>query len=346
MFDVLGSRAVTPVLPVVGLKPSSEVPRARVYTDDELRLIVRGLKGTPHEDVVRLILATGSRITATVSAEWADLDLKQALWIIPAEKRKTRKTRPSAHAAPLTQDAVRRLERRRAALRDSCRWVFPAKRSGSFWRWGSAEDEAVRERTGVADLRAHDLRRTMATRIRALGFPREMVDAVLGRPGGAARARDSLSKGGAGLNGTPNSTSEVRDGRLDAAGIAIGDLGDLRIHPVDGLRVQSCVGLDQAQQIVSDRFALSLSDLRSGVENSPDVPSAAQHAATRVVVLQSPKIVAFTVRGLLHSRCHPHAGEFNESRIWTPAHSVALGRAAVYLAPPRPRPHRIRRQSR
>jgi integrase len=38
----------------------------------------------------------------------------------------------------------------------------------------------VREKTGVADLRAHDLRRTMATRIRALGFPRETVDAVLG----------------------------------------------------------------------------------------------------------------------------------------------------------------------
>jgi integrase len=53
-------------------------------------------------------------------------------------------------------------------------------RSASFWRWGSAEDEAVREKTGVADLRAHDLRRTMATRIRALGFPRETVDAVLG----------------------------------------------------------------------------------------------------------------------------------------------------------------------
>lgn len=31
----------------------------------------------------------------------------------------------------------------------------------------------------MADLRAHDLRRTIATRIRALGFPRETVDAVL-----------------------------------------------------------------------------------------------------------------------------------------------------------------------
>jgi len=65
-------------------------------------------------------------------------------------------------------------------LPEACRWVFPAKHSGSFWKWGSAEDEAVREKAGVADLRAHDLRRTMATRIRALGFPRETVDAVLG----------------------------------------------------------------------------------------------------------------------------------------------------------------------
>ena len=135
-----------PASPVVGLKPSSETPRARVYTDDELRRIVKGLEGTPYEDVVRLILATGSRISETMSAEWADFDFRQALWVIPAEKRKTRKTKPSTHAVPLTQDVVGSA---RAAARDAprgCQWVFPAKRSGSFWRWGSAEDKAVRER--------------------------------------------------------------------------------------------------------------------------------------------------------------------------------------------------------
>ena len=38
----------------------------------------------------------------------------------------------------------------------------------------------MRKKTGVVDLRAHDIRRTMATRIRSLGFSRETVDAVLG----------------------------------------------------------------------------------------------------------------------------------------------------------------------
>jgi integrase len=180
VFNWAASQDLVPASPVVGLKPSSEAPRARVYTDDELRLIANGLKGTRYEDVVQLILATGSRITETMSSEWTDLDLKQGLWIIPGDKRKTRKMRPSAHGVPLTREVVRLLERRRATIPDDCRWVFPAKRSGGFWRWGSAEDEAVREKTGVADLRAHDLRRTMATRIRALGFPRETVDAVLG----------------------------------------------------------------------------------------------------------------------------------------------------------------------
>lgn len=105
-----------------------------------------------------------------MSAEWADIDLKKALWVIPAEKRKTRKTRPVAHVVPLTPEAVDLLERRRAAQPATCRWVFPAKRAAGFWRWGSADDEAVREKTGIRDLRAHDLRRTMATRIRGLGF--------------------------------------------------------------------------------------------------------------------------------------------------------------------------------
>jgi integrase len=180
VFNWAASQDLVPASPVVGLKPSSETPRVRIYTDDELRLIVKGLEGTRYEDVVRIILATGSRITETMSAEWTDIDLKQSLWIIPARKRKTRRTRPSAHAVPLIEGLVRLLERRRSKLPETCRWVFPAPRSASFWRWGSAEDEAARETTGLADLRAHDLRRTMATRIRALGFPRETVDAVLG----------------------------------------------------------------------------------------------------------------------------------------------------------------------
>ena len=179
VFNWAASQDLVPASPVVGLKPSSETPRVRVYTDDELRRIVKGLEGTRYEDVVRLILATGSRITETMSAEWTDFDFKQRLWVIPAQKRKTRQTKPSAHALPLSEGVVKLLEKHRAMLPEGCRWVFPAKRSDSFWRWGSAEDEAVREKTGVADLRAHDLRRTMATRIRALGFPRETVDAVL-----------------------------------------------------------------------------------------------------------------------------------------------------------------------
>jgi len=179
VFNWAASQDLVPASPVVGLKSSSETPRVRVYTDDELRRIVKGVEGTRYEDVVRLILATGSRITETMNAEWADFDFKQGLWVVPAEKRKTRKTKPSAHAVPLPVGVVELLERRRASLPDGCRWLFPAKRSGGYWKWGSAEDEAVREKTGVADLRAHDLRRTMATRIRALGFPRETVDVVL-----------------------------------------------------------------------------------------------------------------------------------------------------------------------
>ena len=180
VFNWAASQDLVPASPVVGLRPSSETPRARVYSDDELRLIAKGLVGTRYEDVARLILATGARITETMSAEWKDIDLGRALWIIPAEKRKTRRVRPSAHAVPLTKTVVEMLKRRQADLPAGCAWVFPAKIVKGFWRWGSAEDESVRKKTGVVDLRAHDIRRTMATRIRSLGFSRETVDAVLG----------------------------------------------------------------------------------------------------------------------------------------------------------------------
>jgi integrase len=232
VFNWAASQDLVPASPVVGLKPSSETPRVRIYTDDELRLIVKGLAGTRHEDVICLILGTGSRVTETVSAAWADFDLGKGLWIIPAEKRKTRRTKPSAHAVPLTQELVRRLERRRATLPQECQWVFPAKRSGSFWRWGSAEDTAVREKTGVADLRAHDLRRTMATRVRALGFPREIVDAVLGhREGRLAQTYqiyDHLTEKTAALKAWERELARVLAGKKKATRAVLPFVGGAR----------------------------------------------------------------------------------------------------------------------
>ncbi len=103
-----------------------------------------------------------------------DFDFKKALWIIPAEKRKTRRTKPSVRAVRLTQDLVGRLDRLRGTLPEGANGSSRPSARAASGVWGSAEHQAVREKTGLADLRAHDLGR------RALGFAGETVDAVLG----------------------------------------------------------------------------------------------------------------------------------------------------------------------
>jgi integrase len=93
VFNWAASQDLVPASPVVELKPSSEVQRSRIYSDDELCQVVTGFKGT-RIGCARIILGTGSRITETMNAEWTDFDLKKAGWIIPAEKRKTRTRGP------------------------------------------------------------------------------------------------------------------------------------------------------------------------------------------------------------------------------------------------------------
>lgn len=164
--------------------PRSEA-RDRVLTDDELRIIWSASDGLgfPFGPVVKLLMLTGQRRAEVGGMTWAEVDIEGATWRIPRERTKNGK----AHEVDLSPQAL-------VILKEIARTgphVFPARGEGGVRGFSATKRkldqlvEAVR-RDADPELaepmdawRLHDLRRTAATGMAAMGLPPHVVERVL-----------------------------------------------------------------------------------------------------------------------------------------------------------------------
>jgi integrase len=193
-------------------KRSKETTATRVLSDDEVRLFWRRVGDPPNSkrvgQALRLVLLTGVRVTELTGAEvkeFARLDeAENATWTIPAARSKNGK----AHVVPLSglaRSIVADLVQRAAATaqengprrlllaspKDSKRPIDGHALSVAMIRFGNAlsaatgpsnsgNDEVRAIATWTSDRpSAHDLRRTLATRLAGSGIPAEDVSACL-----------------------------------------------------------------------------------------------------------------------------------------------------------------------
>ncbi|MBT4426544.1 MAG: integrase arm-type DNA-binding domain-containing protein, partial [Rhodospirillaceae bacterium] len=56
----------------------------------------------PSRMALQFLIATGQRVEEVLRASWGEFDLDENLWVIPAERRKTRHTSSEPHVVPLT----------------------------------------------------------------------------------------------------------------------------------------------------------------------------------------------------------------------------------------------------
>lgn len=151
--------------PTRGLRPPGgrEQPRSRTYSDDEARRILAAATGD-WGDLVALLFHVPTRAGETLRMEWRDLDLGgdtpterlKGTWTIRAETTKRRRGR----VVPLSSGAVEVLRRRDPGRYADAR-VFPFVHASKPLR-------LIGEAAGLkAPLRLHDIRRTIADRIRA-----------------------------------------------------------------------------------------------------------------------------------------------------------------------------------
>jgi integrase len=161
-----------------------EVSRDRVLADDELRIIWRTLVDNAYGDIVRLLLLTGARREEMGALRWSEVDLAQALIVLPPARTKAKRV----HEIPLSDAVVAILQARpRLTLSDGslCDHVFGRGVRG-FADWvGSKVDTDARIGKEIATpWTLHDFRRTLSTTMHErLGVDPHIVEAILGHVG-------------------------------------------------------------------------------------------------------------------------------------------------------------------
>ncbi|MDH4555724.1 DUF4102 domain-containing protein [Pseudomonas sp. BN417] len=174
-----------------------DVERDRVLSDDEIRSLA---ELSPHagllpstEAAIWIALSTCCRIGELLNARWEHVDLTKGIWLIPAENSKNGKS----HSVTLSSFAIRQFEKVRA-LNGHSAWCYPntdangpvssktvTKQLGDRQRLPGQNVMSNRSAKAQALLLAggkwtpHDLRRTGATVMTALGVLPEVAERCL-----------------------------------------------------------------------------------------------------------------------------------------------------------------------
>jgi integrase len=162
-------------LPMIGNRGNV---RERILSDDEIKTFWAKLSDAAlaeqTRNAYRLLLILGQRRGEVAMAEWSEFDLDGGIWTIPASRSKNGK----AHLVPLPQMALDVLD----AMQNDKAWLLPSPRGN-----GPIDPHALsrgirnnEEHFGIDPaFTCHDLRRTVASQMAALGTARLVVGKVL-----------------------------------------------------------------------------------------------------------------------------------------------------------------------
>jgi integrase len=168
--------------PTLGLKKRrTSGPRTRVLNDEEIRTLWMALKDAPKmshavRDAFRLQLLLGVRIGEALGTAKTEVDFERMLWTIPSERTKSRREH-RLPLSPMAQSILAAASERAG----SSKWLLPSPYEGDVVLTRSASHALRRlcNRVHIVDVRTHDLRRTMATRVADMGVSNEVIERIL-----------------------------------------------------------------------------------------------------------------------------------------------------------------------
>lgn len=195
MFGWCVERMLIEHSPCTGMRgPPPVTSRDRWLTDGEVRLLWRSLEaeGGPFEPLFKLLLLTGQRREEVTGMHWSEVDLERGEWVIPRERSKN----AAAHAVDLSPLAVKILRTlpRSHALVFTTTGFTPLSNHAKARQRFQARMQQLRSADAAAQGLAsdplrpwtvHDLRRTAATGMAALGVAPHVIEAVLNHRSGA-----------------------------------------------------------------------------------------------------------------------------------------------------------------
>ena len=197
MFNFAVSRDILDTTPVAMVKaPAKENQRERVLSPEEIRIFWNDLDKAPISQGIILALklqfVTVQRKGEVIGVAQSEFDLKEEkVWVLPPERAKNGKT----HRVPLPPLAVSLIEEAQA-LAGYSQWLFPSPRGD-----GPVKPQAVnvalyracmppekrpkaarlaeKPAVGLTGIVPHDLRRTAASNMAALGINRLVISKIL-----------------------------------------------------------------------------------------------------------------------------------------------------------------------
>ena len=164
-------------------RPSAEVSRDRVLSDDELKSVwvAAGELDWPFGTLIQLLALTGQRLNEVAGMAWSELDLEKKLWTLPRGRVKNDK----GHEVPLSAQAIKVISSvPKVAGRDMLFTTTGKSPISGF----SKTKVTIDEQSGVTDWTFHDLRRTLASGMARLGINLPVIEKVLNHSSGTSAA--------------------------------------------------------------------------------------------------------------------------------------------------------------
>jgi len=190
-------RAAIEVNPMAGMKgPQLLEARDRVLSDEEIKAFwqAASAEGWPFSSVFKVLLLTGQRREEVAGMRWREVDLDAGQWTIAKERCKNGKAHtvdlhPEAVAAldPLGDEAAPRLMRSAEGEADFVFSTTGRTPVSGFSKTKARIDARMQQILGdkFQPWRTHDLRRTAASGMAALGFQPHVIERVLNHVSGA-----------------------------------------------------------------------------------------------------------------------------------------------------------------
>jgi len=188
LFDWAAKEELVEASPVVGIdKPARERERERVLTDAEIRAIWNASNEKlqhPFGTLIKLLFTTAQRRNEVAGMIWDELNFDTGHWSIPGSRAKNAK----GHLCPLSPLALEILK----ATPETGTYVISSGVRGDKPVSGFSKAKLLLDKhSGVTDWRFHDIRRTVATKIRGMGIDRVTVSKILNHSeGGITKVYD------------------------------------------------------------------------------------------------------------------------------------------------------------
>lgn len=197
LFRWCSDRDMIAISPCQGVRdPSPETVRDRVLTDDELRLVWRAAtaQGYPFGDLVKLLVLTGQRRQEVAGMTVDELDFVRRVWIIPAARSKNGEPHEVALSDPVAA-ILKSLPHiggdgylfTSTGLTPISGFSRSKRRLDDLMLAAAKEGSAHPSKVRIAEWTRHDLRRTVASGMAALGVAPHIVEAVLNHKSGTIK---------------------------------------------------------------------------------------------------------------------------------------------------------------